>query len=282
MQIYKPSELRLFLSSLGVSPKKMFSQNFLIDGNIIRKIVDHACVQEGDVVLEIGPGPGALTEALLERGATVVAVEKDYILADALKRLQTADNRLTVFCQDILEFDIELNLLPLLKNRKAKVIANLPYHLTTPIIADLVLKKDVFSTLCVMVQDEVARRFTASPGHSEYGSFTVFLKFYSNPHYAFHVSRNCFYPIPNVESAVVLIDLKQPLMDSDHYSFFKLTRTSFEHRRKMLRSSLKSLYSADRITSALTALGLNPQARPEELSVEAFIKFFLLLRVGHE
>lgn len=271
MPLYKPSELHQFLNSIGIHPKKGLSQNFLIDGNIIRKIVETAQVKPGDLVLEIGPGPGSLTEALLAAGANVIAVEKDPILAKALERLQTEDLRLKIFCEDIMEFPIAE---ALMDKPKAKVIANLPYHLTTPIIARFSPLKDLFSKLVVMVQEEVARRFAAKPKTSEYSSFSVFLNFYSNPVYAFTVSRNCFYPSPKVDSAVVSLELKTPPSVSNQEHFFIMTRTAFEHRRKMLRGSLKELYATEAITESLIALGLNPKARPEELSLNEFIALF--------
>lgn len=273
MAIYKPSELRLFLNGLGIKPKKGLSQNFLIDGNIVRKIVSSAQVLPGDVILEIGPGPGSLTQALLKAGAQVIAVEKDSILAEKLERLQTPDKRLQVFCRDILDFSLRDHLLPLLKdNRKAKVIANLPYHLTTPIIAMLIPHHLIFSSFTLMVQEEVGRRYTARPNTSEYSSFTIFLEFYSDPVYAFTVSRQCFYPVPKVDSAVVTLKLKPPpLNESAAESFFRITRTAFEHRRKMLRASLKSLYHPSILSSALEKIGLNPLARPEVLSLTDFL-----------
>jgi len=275
MPVYKPSELREFLDSLGIRPRKGLSQNFLIDGNIIRKIVDTAKVTKDDVVLEIGSGPGSLTEELLNTGATVVAVEKDKVLAEALKRLQTPDNRLHVFCDDILEFPIAETLKTFLKSgQKAKVIANLPYNVTTPILVFLVPMHETFSKLVLMVQDEVARRFTAVPGTSDYSSFTVFLSFYSNPHYCFQVSNHCFFPEPSIQSAIVSLDLKEPPKVSNEEKFFEMTRKSFHQRRKMLRASLKDLYAPALVTDSLTALGLNPLARPEDLTLADFIRLF--------
>jgi 16S rRNA (adenine1518-N6/adenine1519-N6)-dimethyltransferase len=276
MAIYKPTELIQFLTELGISPKKGMSQNFLIDGNIIRKIVSTAVVEPGDVVLEIGPGPGALTEALLEAGATVLAVEKDPILAKALNRIK---GRLEVFCDDIQHFPIEEVLKRHLKEgQKAKVIANLPYHLTTSIVTRFVVLKEQFSKLVIMVQDEVARRYTSSPDCKEYGSITVFLNYHSTTHYAFRVSRNCFFPPPKIESAIVILELKEPPKVSDEEKFFELTRTAFEHRRKMLRSSLRELYPQEAITQALESLGIDPQARPEGLSLDDFIRLFETLK----
>lgn len=276
MPIYKPSELRQFLDQLGTGPKKGLSQNFLIDGNILRKIVATAQVKPDELILEVGPGPGSLTEALLSSGAHVVAVEKDEVLAEALKRLTLAgQNQLEVYCNDIMKFPADEVIGSRLgPGEKAKVIANLPYHLTTPIIADIVKKRHLFSHLILMVQDEVARRFSAAPGTSEYSSFTVFLNFYSRPKYAFGVSSQCFYPRPKINSAIVVLELKEPPLVSNEAAFFVLTRTSFEQRRKMLRSSLRELYAPADIEAALVEIGHSPQARPEELSLESFLLLF--------
>lgn len=271
MSIYKPSELMVFLQSLGIAPQKRLSQNFLLDRNIIDKIVAASKVAENDPVLEIGPGPGSLTEALLEKKAKVFAVEKDRTLAKALERLQSDERSLTVFCEDILTFSLE-NLKPL--EKKIKIIANLPYHITTPIITSLLPRNDLFSSMTVLVQEEVARRFTAQPGTKEYGSITVFLNFYSNPTYAFTVSNQCFYPKPKVQSAVVRFELKKPPFVSDQEGFFTLVHTAFEQRRKMLRASLKKLYAPELVSQALEDLKINPLARPEELSAAQFIALF--------
>ena len=278
MPIYKPSELHQFLEQLGVHPKKGLSQNFLIDGNILRKIVASANLSSEDLVVEVGPGPGSLTEELLNSGAQVIAVEKDPVFAQALSRLQPADNRLEVFCDDIMEFPMESIVAPRLKpGKKAKVIANLPYHLTTPIIGMLIKQRHLFSTLILMVQEEVARRFVGNPRTSEYSSFTVFLNFYSRPSYAFTVGRQCFYPSPKVDSAIVVLELKEPPQVSDEEAFFTLTRTAFKQRRKMLRGSLRELYAPDAVVAALQAIKQNPQARPEELSLDDFLNLFAIL-----
>jgi len=276
MPIYRPTELHLFLNELGISPKKGLSQNFLIDGNIIRKIVAAAQVQAGDDVLEVGPGPGSLTQALLEKGAQVFAVEKDSTLAQALERLQTPTHQLHVFCHDIMTFDFETSLQI---QHRAKVIANLPYHLTTPIIAQLVMRRDLFSSLTIMVQEEVARRMTAQPGSADYSSFSLFLQFYTQPHYAFGVSRQCFYPVPKVDSAIVTLALKEPpLTGEQETQFFKMTRLAFEHRRKMLRASLKPLFVPEKVEAALVAIGQTPLARPEVLSLNEFLQLHAILR----
>lgn len=281
MPLYKPSELTSFLQGLGISPKKSLSQNFLIDGNIIKKIISASDVHPGDIVLEIGSGPGSLTEALLEAGANVLAVERDDILAKALDRFKVEGKSLDIYCEDIMKFPVDEILVPKLKpGQKAKVIANLPYHLTTPIISHLIKMRNVFSSLTLMVQDEVAKRFTAHPNTSDYGSYSVFLNFYCNPKYAFLVSRNCFYPAPKVQSAVVVLELKEPPAVSNEDKFFELTRTAFKQRRKMLRGTLKDLYGSQTVTDALVRVGLNPQARPEDLSLDQFISLFETLQTS--
>lgn len=269
--MYKPTELHAFLREMGIAPKKGLSQNFLIDGNIIRKIVAAANVQPGDIVLEIGPGPGSLTQALLEAGAHVIAVEKDTALAHALERFKGPDRHLEVYCDDILTFPLAEKL-P--KDKKIKVIANLPYHVTTPILVYLLSQRSFFYSFTVMVQEEVGRRFTALPGNKDYSSFTVFLNFFSNPSYAFTVSHHCFFPAPKVNSAVVVLKMKEPPQVENEEEFFKLVRTAFEHRRKMLRASLKTLIPQNIISSTLEKIGQNPLARPENLSLTDFLNFY--------
>lgn len=278
MALYKPSELAQHLENLGISPKKGLSQNFLLDGNVLRKIVSLAEINPGDVVIEIGPGPGALTETLLEAGAHVIAIEKDRALAEALKSLKHTKGTLEVYCDDVLEFPIaEVLKRQLKEGQKAKVVANLPYNITTPIITQLVPLNGLISTIVVMVQDEVALRFTSQPGNKIYGSITVFLNFYTNPRYGFKVSANCFYPKPGVSSAIVRFDLKNPPEVKSVDDFFVMTRTAFGQRRKMMRSTLKDLYSQELIVNSLKAIGLKETARPEELSVDEFVNLFHLI-----
>lgn len=282
MPIYRPSELHQFLHELGVSPKKRLSQNFLIDGNVIRKIVSSAEISPEDVILEIGSGPGCLSEEiLLMKNIKLLAVEKDPLLAQALKRLKKASSSLEIFCEDILNFPIEQKLNDSLKpGRKAIILGNLPYHLTTPILVKLVPLHLQVSRIIIMVQEEVARRFTAMPGTSEYSSITLFLNYYSTPRYLFTVRKTCFYPIPKVDSAVVALDLHPSPQVTDQTKFFEMIRTAFGHRRKMLRSSLKGLYSMEIITQALTTIGYDTRTRPEELSLDKFIQLFEILHLA--
>lgn len=277
---YHPSELQAFLLDLGLSPKKSLSQNFLIDGNIVRKIVRLADVKKGDHVLEIGPGPGALTEALLQEKAFVTAVEMDSNFAKALDTLQTEDGRLTVVNQDFLKFDLE----DLCKKskKKIKVVANLPYHITTPILARLLPLDAHIESLTVMVQKEVGLRFLAHPGTKEWNSFSLFLRFYSEPEYGFTVPPSCFFPKPRVESAVVKIILRKHPEVSSQTKFFEMTRASFGQRRKMLRASLKKLYSSSQVEESLQDLGKAITTRPEDLSLHDFLRLFEIIEKKKE
>lgn len=269
MSLYKPSELRAFLQREGVYAKKALSQNFLVDGNILDKILQLAAIQPGDRVVEIGPGPGALTEALLKKGAHVIAIEMDSHFASLLERLQTHDHRLQIIQGDALEQPFG----NLFQDFSYKVVANLPYHITTPLLVKLLPLYPKIVSLTVMVQKEFAERMVAKPGNQDYSSFTIFTQFYSAPGGHFLVSPTCFYPQPKVHSAVVLCKLSLPPLDErDHPAFFELVRSCFQKRRKMVKTSLKPLYP--QIEKALLICGLNPQVRPEELSLRQFIALF--------
>ncbi len=274
MPLYKPSELRQFLNELGASPQKKLSQNFLLDGNIINKIVKLAEVSAGDIVLEIGPGPGALTEALLAKGAKVIAVEKDHAFAEALKRLDSEGGRLYVLSADFMDVNVQDIIQSYAEGKKVKVIANLPYHLTTPIMTGLIPMHDQISSIIVMVQEEVARRFVAEPGGKTYGAITLFLNFYSQPQYGFRVSKNCFYPKPSVESAVLKFDLHPEPKGINPEDFFAVTREAFCHRRKMLHKALERVIDPQITQQALISIGKRVETRPEELSLEDFIALY--------
>jgi 16S rRNA (adenine1518-N6/adenine1519-N6)-dimethyltransferase len=272
VNLHKPSYLRSFLKEKNLSPKKGLSQNFLIDGNIIEKTLQIAGVTRGDTIIEIGPGPGALTEALLAKGANVIAIEKDRSFGADLSRLQTEDNRLTVICDDALNCSIE----SLLKGRPAKVVANLPYQITTPLLTRLLPLFPHILSVTVMVQKEFAERLMASPKTSAYGSITIFLRFYAKITAQFTVSPNCFYPKPKVYSSVIHCLLHKPPLEADVSDFFTLTRTAFQQRRKMIKTSCRSLYP--HIEKALIATHLPATARPEELSLNDFLALYNQLR----
>lgn len=254
------SELIPFLKSIDARPKKSLSQNFLVDAHAIQKIVAMADVKLDETILEIGPGPGALTAELLNRGARVIAVEMDRVFAKELHRLQ--NGKLTIFEADILEFPFEQ--LP----KNIKIVANLPYHITTPILEKVFASS--FSSITIMVQKEVADRMMAQAGEKEFGSLSVFVQFYSQCNGSFKVPAGSFYPQPKVDSTVIRLDSK-PLPNVDPTHFFSLSRKAFQQRRKMLTSTLP--YEKDDLRQALNAIDIRTDARPENLSLEKWVEF---------
>ncbi len=273
LDLYKPSHLLEFLSDINAKAKKSLSQNFLIDQNIIDKILSAASVTPEDLVLEIGPGPGVLTQALLKAGAQVIAIEKDRLFAHHLERLQTEDRRLNVIETDFLDYPLEsLNL-----SKKIKVVANLPYHITTPIIAKLFQYKEQIESITIMVQKEVALRFIAEEKSSDYSSISLFIRYNSDPTYCFTVKPTSFFPKPSIHSAVVHLDLVKRELVQDETAFFSFVRTAFQQRRKMLRQSLKELFPSHLVEEKLLEMKNKNSARPEELSLNEFVTLFSAL-----
>lgn len=253
MSISSPTALHSFLYKIDARPLKSLSQNFLIDANIVRKIADSVAAKPGDRILEIGPGPGALTEELLKRGAHVIAIEKDPKFAKALERLQV-DGRLSVYEADVLDFDFSILPGPL------KVAANLPYHITTPILEKLCEHHSLFSSAHLMVQKEVADRVIAKEGSKTISSLTLFLQIYAKLSIAVKVSERCFYPAPKVSSSVVKLEFHEPRL-KDPQPLIDWFRKAYQQRRKMLRSTL----------------GIEGEAatlRPEDLSLDDWIRLF--------
>lgn len=268
-------QLTSFLKSVNGRAKKALSQNFLVDGNILRKIIATADVQPGDWVLEIGPGFGALSEVLASQGANVIALEKDPMFEASLSQLP-----INVEITDACKYPLA-SLDDKGWRGKGRVVANLPYHITTPLLTKFFLEcPHRWKTVTVMIQDEVARRITANPGDKDYGSLTVFLRFFADVQYAFKVSPNCFYPKPSVHSAVVHMRVHEnfPLDGSDIEKFFMLTRAAFGQRRKLLANSLKNLYPKERVFEVLEQLGFSEKTRPETISLEEYLKIFSLLK----
>jgi len=264
--LYKPSQLFDFLDKAGARPKKALSQNFLIDQNILNKLIAFADLKQGECVLEIGPGPGVITQKLLKAGAFVIAVEKDRTFAKELRRLGP-EKDLTVIEGDVLDIDIEA----LFKKKPFKVIANLPYSLTTPILVKLLASKSSLISMTTFVQKEYADRLCAQPNTKNYSSLSVFANFYSTPFFGFKVSPSSFIPKPKVVSAVVKLVPHRPL-HMDEKRFFEITRKAFGQRRKMLRASLAELWGKERITDALEKIGALGTARPEDLSANNFVR----------
>ena len=278
MRIADYSVTKAVLERHGFTFKKSFGQNFLTDTNILQKIVDTAEIDDQVNVIEIGPGIGALTEFLAERAAEVMAFEIDHrlvpILADTLRDF---DN-VTVVNEDILKVDLAQHV----QNFKnpdlpIKVVANLPYYITTPILMHLIESGIPFSEFVVMMQKEVADRISAQPNTKAYGSLSIAVQYYMTAKVAFIVPRTVFVPAPNVDSAILkMVRRPEPAVAvEDEKFFFKVSKASFTHRRKTLWNNLtgyfgKSEEVKDKLTKALDQAGLSPSVRGEALSLEEF------------
>lgn len=271
-RLYKPSKLSEVLSRYGFRFTKSLGQNFLIDGNIVRKIADAAEVNEDDNILEIGPGVGTMTEELALRAKKVVAIEIDEKLRELHKETLNIDN-VKVIYGDFLDLDLKKLTEEEFGNEPFKVVANLPYYVTTPIIEKLILAKVNLISITVMVQKEVAKRLAAEPGNKDYGSLSVFINYYTDCKYKFQVPSSVFMPKPNVDSAVVNLKMKErEELDTDF--LFKIVRAAFTTRRKTLVNSFsnsKLPYTKDDIKRALELSGIDGSRRAETLTLEEFI-----------
>ena len=256
--------------------QKRFGQNFLIDAHVLEKIVSAAGITKDDCVLEIGPGIGTMTQYLAESAGQVIAVEFDTnllpILADTLKDY----SNVKVINQDILKVDINELVKEYNNGRPIKVVANLPYYITTPIIMGLFESNVPIDNITVMVQKEVADRMQVGPGSKDYGALSLAVQYYASPYIVANVPPNCFIPRPNVGSAVIRLTRYQepPVQVKDPKLMFKLIRASFNQRRKTLQNGLNNSpeisFSKEEITKAIESLGVSPSVRGEALSLEQF------------
>lgn len=255
--------------------KKKFGQNFLTDQNILRKIVTIPTITSETLVVEIGPGLGSMTELLLEKAKHVLAYEIDSDLIPILKEHFKGDN-LTLKNQDILKSNIDEDITNLdMAFDNVVLVANLPYYITTPIIMKVLEESSLIKQLTVMMQLEVARRFTSKPSTKDYNSLSVVIQFKTNASLALKVPKSVFIPAPNVDSAIVKLDVKDTvsLMPNDLEVFFKLVRTAFTQRRKTLTNNLSSGFHIPKaeLNEKLVMLGYSATVRAESLSVEEFI-----------
>ena len=256
--------------------QKRFGQNFLIDAHVLEKIVSAAGITKDDCVLEIGPGIGTMTQYLAESAGQVIAVEIDTnllpILADTLKDY----SNVKVINQDILKVDINELVKEYNNGRPIKVVANLPYYITTPIIMGLFESNVPIDNITVMVQKEVADRMQVGPGSKDYGALSLAVQYYASPYIVANVPPNCFIPRPNVGSAVIRLTRykEPPVQVNDPKLMFKLIRASFNQRRKTLQNGLNNSpeisFSKEEITKAIESLGVSPSVRGEALSLEQF------------
>ena len=256
--------------------QKKFGQNFLIDTHVLEKIIAAAGVTEDDCVLEIGPGIGTMTQYLAEHARSVVAVEIDKNLIPILQETLKEYENITVINDDILKVDI--NKLPEEYNggRPIKVVANLPYYITTPIIMGLFEGGVPIDNITVMVQKEVAERMQVGPGSKDYGALSLAVQYYADAYIVANVPPNCFIPRPGVGSAVIrLTRHKEPPVEVDDPKLmFKLIRASFNQRRKTLQNGLNNSpelpFAKDEIADAIESLGVTPQIRGEALTLKQF------------
>ncbi|MFZ5996569.1 MAG: 16S rRNA (adenine(1518)-N(6)/adenine(1519)-N(6))-dimethyltransferase RsmA [Nitrospirota bacterium] len=245
--------------------KKHLGQNFLFDPSILTRIVEAAGISAEDTVVEIGPGHGSLTRLLARAARKVIAIELDPELYQKLSEAPLLPNNVTLVFDDALKYRYE-------ELESFKVVANIPYYITTPIIFRLLDAKKHITSMTLTIQREVAERIVASPGTKDYGALSIGVQFYANPRIEFIVPRSAFRPVPKVDSAVVHIQIldKPRAWVRDEKLFFKVVKTAFAQRRKTLSNALKPL-SKD-IREMLAEAGIDPIRRAETLSIEEFAK----------
>ena len=236
----QPQNTIAILKKYDFTFQKKFGQNFLIDTHVLEKILDAADIGKDDLVLEIGPGIGTVTQYLCEAARQVIAVEIDRKLIKILKDTLSAYNNVEVINKDILKVDIAKLVDEKNEGKPIKVVSNLPYYITTPIIMTLLEKRVPVTDMTLMMQEEVARRMQAAPGNKDYGALSLAVQYYSVPYIAAFVPQNCFMPRPNVGSAVVNLKCheKPPVEVMDEELMFKLIKASFAQRRKTLQNGI--------------------------------------------
>lgn len=256
--------------------QKKFGQNFLIDGNILGKIMDAAQITEEDCVLEIGPGIGTMTQYLAERAKSVIAVEIDKNLIPILRETLSPYDNVKVIQDDILKVDIDRIVREENAGKPIKVVANLPYYITTPIIMALFENHVALQSITIMVQKEVAERMQAAPGTKDYGALSLAVCYYAKPEIVMKVPASCFMPKPNVDSAVIrLTRYEKPPVDAlDEAWLFSVIRASFNQRRKTLLNGLSNAgnlgIGKDKIAEVIERMELSPTVRGETLTLRQF------------
>ncbi len=264
--------------------QKKFGQNFLIDTHVLDKIIAAAGITKDDMVLEIGPGIGTMTQYLCENAGKVIAVEIDRTLVPILENdtLSAYDN-FRIINEDVLKLDLKELIDKENGGKPIKVAANLPYYITTPIVMKLLEERLPIDNITVMVQKEVAERMQAGPGSKDYGALSLAVQYYAEAYIAANVPPNCFMPRPNVGSAVIRLTLHKepPVKVRDEKLMFALIRASFNQRRKTLQNGINNSpelsFSKEKVSSALVAMGLPETVRGESLTLEQFARLSDLL-----
>lgn len=276
--IATPVRTRAILEKYGFSFKKSLGQNFLIDTNILNRIVDHANLSEESGVIEIGPGIGALTEQLARRSKKVVAFEIDQRLLPILEETLSPYSNKKIVHQDVLKADVGSIMAEEFKEiEDVMVVANLPYYVTTPIIMKLLEEKLPIRGIVVMLQKEVAERISAKPGNKDYGSLSIAVQYYTEAETVMIVPKTVFVPQPNVDSAVIRLTVREKPRVSvkDEGFFFQVTKASFAQRRKTILNNLTSQLpdgkeKKEQILLVLSEVQIDPTRRGETLSIEEF------------
>lgn len=262
----------------GFDFQKKFGQNFLIDGRVLEKIMDAAEISERDCVLEIGPGIGTMTQYLAERAGKVIAVEIDGNLIPILNETLCEYDNVRILNKDVLKLDIGELVKEENQGKPIKVVANLPYYITTPIIMGLFERHVPLENITVMVQKEVADRMQVGPGTKDYGALSLAVQYYAKPYIVANVPPNCFIPRPNVASAVIRLTryLEPPVQVHSETLMFQLIRASFNQRRKTLVNGIGNApevdFTKEETVRALENLGFSPTIRGEALTLEDFAR----------
>lgn len=252
-------------------PKKHLGQNFLFDQSILNRIVEASELTISDTIVEIGPGPGALTKILAKTAKKVVAIELDVELYAKLKESLSESKNVEIINGDALQYPYE-------KLEPFKIVANIPYYITTPIIFRLLEARKNLKSMTLTIQKEVAQRIAAKPGTKDYGVLSIMVQYFGNPELKFIIHKEAFRPVPKVDSAVIHIEiLPAPRVKvADEKLFFRTIKTAFSQRRKTLSNSLKPL--SNNIKKILVSAGIEPERRAETLSIEEFARLSDFIR----
>lgn len=273
MDLCSLSTIKYIQGAFGFKNTKSLGQNFLLDHSVIVAMADAADIQEDDLVIEIGPGIGVLTDELAKRAGKVIAVELDKSLLSVLDYTLSAYNNVEIINDDILKVDLKNLIETENKYRSVKILGNLPYYITTPIITELLENHVPAESITVMMQKEVAERIVASPGTKIYGALSVAVQFYCDVERVVEVPRESFYPAPKVDSEVLKLNVldKPPVDVKDHELFFRLVKAGFGQRRKTLSNSLLGTgIEKEKLLNALNSSGIDPVRRAETLSLQEF------------
>ena len=260
------------------SIQKKYGQNFLIDEHVLNKIIAAAELNEDDYVIEIGPGIGTMTERMAPECRHVTAIEIDKELIPILSETLSGFDNVDIINEDVLKVDLNKLIAERNDNKPVKVVANLPYYITTPIIMSLLENKIPIDTITVMVQKEVADRMMVGPGTKDYGALSLAVQYYAKPYIVANVPMNCFIPRPNVASAVIRLTCHKepPVTVKDEKLMFNLIRASFNQRRKTLINGISNFsglsYTKEQVAMALNSIGLSENIRGEALDLEKFAK----------